>query len=228
MENSTLSKEVQHHGFSWEKDILRNVFQVSDEEIKQINYTSKMDLPSAYNRVDHVDVSIKTSCSANAVCMADCLRIYDAVASGNPFHLLVVHYKQDDSTNTKKLTGIVQVDLTNTVSLLFGTITREEISTLDKVIKEVPQKRKPTEEEYDKIYTLRNELQKKSGALHLDPKCNSQQSRLQCSFNRFQEFLQKNPTKIIAQSQTNQFRGANLLSEIQSSRRVFKKNQIQN
>lgn len=46
--------------------------------------------------------------------------------------------------------------------------------------------------------------------------------RLQCSFNRFQNFLKENPTRIVAQSTTNEFRGGAIAAEISSSRRVFK------
>jgi hypothetical protein len=82
-----------------------------------------------------------------------------------------------------------------------------------------------TEEEYNKMYSLRDSLQKLSGAIHLDIKCNSTQSRLQCSFNRFQQFVEKNPAKLVAKSNTNEFRGGTISSQITSSRRVFKKKQ---
>jgi hypothetical protein len=95
-------------------------------------------------------------------------------------------------------------------------------------IKSVPHKRKPTKEEYTKMYLIRDSLQALSGAIHLDIKCNSTQSRLQCSFNRFQQFIEKNPTRIIAKSNTNAFRGGVISSQIISSRRVFKKKQAQN
>ena len=219
-------KEVQSHGFSWEKEILRNVFGVTEAELKEIKYTSKMDLPAHINRLDNCDVSIKTSCSQNAVCMADCLRVFDSVSSGKPIHMVVIYYLQDDTSNTKKIINITEVDLTDSRDLLFGTLTRCQIEELDKLVKSVPQKRKPTEEEYNNMYSLRDSLQNLSGAIHLDIKCNSTQSRLQCSFNRFQQFVEKNPLKIVAKSNTNEFRGGTITTEITSSRRVFKKKQI--
>jgi len=54
-------------------------------------------------------------------------------------------------------------------------------------------------------------------------KCNSQQSRLQCSFNEFQRFIRENPSKVITKSNTNNFRGGMITSEITSSRRRFNK-----
>lgn len=186
-----------------------------------------MDLPAALNRLNQVDLSIKTSCSANAVCMADCLRIYDATASGTPFHMTVVHYTQADTTNRKRLTSITEVNLTAATKELFGTLTRAELTELDALIKSVPQKRKPTEDEHAKIYAHRDQLQAKSAAIHMNPKCNSQQSRLQCSFNAFQKFLKDHPERVIATSTTNAFRGGSISPELQSARRVFKKKKIE-
>jgi hypothetical protein len=225
VEMKSQRKEVQAHGFSWEKELITNVYGATQEELKSIKYNSKMDLPSALNHLDSCDVSVKTSCSVNVVCMSDCLRLYDAVNGGNSMHLVVVLYKQDDTTNTKKISSIVELDLTNSRDLLFGSLSRSQIEELDKVVKSVPQKRKPTDDEYKNMYLIRDRLQKNSGAIHLDIKCNSTQSRLQCSFNHFQTFLEKNTSRVIAKSNTNEFRGGLISSEIKSPRRVFKKKQ---
>lgn len=214
-------KEVQGHGFIWEHDISK-IFGVTPDELNSIKYTSKMDIPSAVNHLDGCDVSIKTSHNENAVGMADCLRIYDAVTSGTPYHMVVIFYKQDDTYNIKRVVSIVEVDLTNSYELLFGKITRARLEELDKKVKSVPQKRKPTSEEYADMYSLRNKLHEETGAIHLDIKCNSQQSRLQCSFNQFQQFIRQNPSKVIAKSNTNEFRGGMITAEITSSRRIFK------
>jgi hypothetical protein len=219
---AAVRREVQRHGFSWEKSLLA-LYGATEEEIKSIPYCSKIDLPAAYNRVNSCDLSIKTSCSKNAICMGDCLRVYDAVATGTPLHLTTVFYVQDDASKTKTLTEVVEVDLTDSLSVLFGTLTRDQILSLDQLVKAVPQKRKPTPEEYTAMYALRDTLQPLSGALHLDIKCNSQQSRLQCSFNRFQTFLEANPTRIIARSSTPTLHGKEVLASVASGRRVFKK-----
>ncbi len=219
---TAIRREVQAHGFSWEKSLLA-LYGATEEEIKSIPYCSKIDLPAAYNRITNCDLSIKTSCSKNAVCMGDCLRVYDAIAAGTPLHLTTVFYAQNDAAKTKALTEVLEVDLTNSLSVLFGTLTREQLLTLDQRVKAVPQKRKPTPEEYTAMYALRDTLQPLSGALHLDIKCNSQQSRLQCSFNRFQTFLEANPTRVIARSSTPTLHGKELLASVASGRRQFKK-----
>ena len=215
-------KEVQAHGFSWEKEIITNIYHATNEELKEIKYTSKPDLPAKFNRLDNCDISVKTTGSKNAVCMGDCLRVFDAMGSGNPIHMVVIHYIQDDATNQKKVANIIEIDLSDSRDLLFGTLTRSQIEDLDKAVKSVPQKRKPTEEEYKKMYSMRDSMQELSGAIHLDIKCNSTQSRVQCSFNHFQQYIEKNSSKIIAKSDTNEFRGGSISSQIASSRRVFK------
>jgi hypothetical protein len=201
--------------------MMRMIYHMTEEEIKSIPYTSKVDIPAAFNRLDHCDVSIKASCNPHMICMADGLRFYDSVRSGTPIHMIVVHYCQ--LGDIKKIVTITEVDLTDSCEALFGSLTRADIETLDRAVKAVPQKKKPTEEERKTMYDIRDSLQKQSGAIHLDIKCNSTQSRLQCSFNRFQQFLESHPTRIVAKSNTHEFRGGALSPEIVSSRRVFKK-----
>lgn len=215
--------EVQKHGFIWEKEIIRNILHVSDTELKKIKYTSKMDLPSALNKLDGCDVSIKTTGSQNTVCMADCLRLYDSICSNKPLHLIVVTYNQDDVNNKKKLKEIIQVNITGLKDELFGNIMREDIEELDKAVKRVPQNRKPTPEEHATMYSIQNILKGNMRAIYPNIKCDSKQSRLQCSFNGFREFIERNPDKVIARSNTNEFRGGFISMELESGRRKLKK-----
>ena len=214
------SVPTQGHGFSLEKEIMRMIYHMTEEELQSIPYTSKVDIPAELNRLDHCDVSIKTSGHSNMVCMADCLRVYDSVSSGKPLHMIVIHYIQE--ATIKKITSIIEMDLTDSREALFGSLTRAEIEILDRAVKAIPQKKKPTEEEHKNMYAIRDSLQTRSGAIHLDIKCNSTQSRLQCSFNRFQQFVENHPVRIIAKSNTNEFRGGALSPQIVSSRRIFK------
>lgn len=223
--SESLRKEVQAHGFKWQDEIACNVYGATDEELKAESYTGKFDLPPELNRLDRRAKSIKTTCSRNTVCMADCLRVFDAVSSGIPLDMVVVYYIQDDTTKTKKLVTITEVDLTDSRELLFGSLTRSQIEELDTAVKSVPQKRKPTDEEHHTMYSLRDSLQMSSGAIYLNIKCDSKQSRLQCSFNHFQDFVKENPSRLVAKSDTNEFRGGTISSQFTSSRRVFKKKQ---
>jgi hypothetical protein len=211
--------EVQKHGFIWERDLATKVYGATEEELKVIGYTAIHDLPLALNKLDAVNISFKTSCAANTICMGDALRLFDSVSSGEKIHVTVVHFEQVGEE--KHLKSIVQVDLTSSKELLFGALTREQIAELDILVKKVPQKRSPTAEEHLAMYTLRDTL--KCPAILLNIKCNSQQSRLQCSFNGFQKFLQENSDRIIAKSEGSIFRGKAIIAEIKSGRRVFNK-----
>jgi hypothetical protein len=219
--------EVQLHGFTWQNDFMRNVYGATEEEIRSIPYTAETDLPSVYNRLDNVPVSFKTSCSPNTVCMGDCLRVFDSVNKETPLHITVIQYQQDDERNVKKLKEATQVNLTDSREILFGYLQREEIERLDKLVKSVPQRRKPTPEEHTAMYTLQMELQAKSGALYMNIKCNSQQSRLQCSFNQFQKFLDTYPDRVIAKSNTSDFRGHQVMPELESGRRQFRRRTVE-
>jgi hypothetical protein len=221
---TTERKEVQAHGFSWEKEIISSVYGATNEELKEIKYNGKIDLPAKFNRLDNCDLSIKTSGTKNTICMSDCLRVFDSVSSKKPIHVVCLRYIQKG--NTKNITSIIEIDLTDSCDLLFGTLTRLQIEELDKLVKSVPLKRKPTEEEHTKMYILQKSLQKLSSAIYLNIKCDTSNSRLQCSFNRFEQFIKKNPTRVVAKSdivsdQTNvEFRGG-VISSLISSRRVF-------
>ena len=202
-----------------------NVYGSTSGELKDIKYNSKFDLPAEFNRLDKCDLSIKTTGRENSVCMADCLRVFDAVSSGEPFHMVVIYYNQNDANKTKKISTIVEVDLTNSREALFGSLLRSQVEELDTTVKSVPQKRKPTKDERTKMYSLRNSLQGLSESIHLDIKCNSTQSRLQCSFNRWKKFLVDHKDRIIAASVDHNFRGGTISSAIDSPQRVFKRRQ---
>jgi hypothetical protein len=212
--------EVQLHGFQWEKDILLNVYGATKEELASIKYNSTIDLPAAFNRLEKCALSIKTSGSLNTVCMADCLHFYDSVNGNNPLHMVLVNYTQNG--DIKRLSCITEIDLTASHKILFNIIDRSQIEFLVKEIKAIPTGRKPNDKEYANMYNIRNELQKQSGVIKFNIKCDSKnQRRLQCSFTSFQEFLKNHKERIIAQSYTNQFRGGIILSEIISRQRVF-------
>lgn len=214
--------EVQKHGFTWEGDMIRNVYKCTSPT----PYTGAIDLPAHLNNLDACRVSIKTTGSPNAVCMGDCLRVYDSVSGDVPIHATVMTYVQNDETKTKKIKSIEEVDITNSRTLLFGNISRAQIEELDQLIKKVPQKRSPTPEEHKAMYALRDSLHVLAGkdaAIHLDIKCNSQQSRLQCSFNQWLSFVANNPDRVVAVGDASSFRGGSICAEISSARRTFKK-----
>lgn len=213
--------EVQKHGFTWEKDIITNVYGATAAELKEIKYTSKMDLPASVNKLGDYDLSVKTCGEKNAICMGDCLRIFDTVNSDNPYHMTTIFYKQNDETNTKKVSHIVEVNLTNAKDILFGTLQRVDIEQLNNYVREVPQRQRPTPEQHKRMYVIRDILSTKGGHLQLNIKCNSTQSRLQCSFNRFNLFLEEHPNRIVEISMSHHFKKGEITPEIVSGRRKF-------
>jgi hypothetical protein len=219
------SNESQKHGFIQEKDILKNVYGATDEKLSKKGYTDKFDLDADDNKLDPVNLSIKTTVKDNNVCMGDCLRFFDSVSNTDkPIHLTVIFNQQID--NKKKVKKIVEVNLTNAVKELFGSLTREQIKELDTLVKSIPQKREPTKEEHKKMFDLQKKLKLLSKAINLNIKCDSSQSRLQCSFNKFQQFLKENPSLIIEESLNetpNKFRGGQISEEILSEKRKRKK-----
>lgn len=212
--------EVQQHGFIWEKELCIKIYNASEEEYNSIPYTSKIDLPCIYNRLDNANLLIKTSCSVNIVCMSDCLTLYKHVSSKNKYHLCVIIYRQDK--NIKKIQNIIEVNLSESIIELFGTLTYDELYEYSNMIKSFPKNTKQTKEEKDKMNNIEKLLQNKSGAIKLNRKIDSKtQRRLQCSFNKFQLFLNKYPDRIISQSNNNEFRGGVITSEIYSGPRKF-------
>jgi hypothetical protein len=226
---SVIMPEVQSHGLIWEKEMLRNVYRATQEEIDSIGYTSGVDLPSQYNRLDNCNLSIKTTCRKHSVCMADCLRLYDLLDGVN-YHMVDIRYNHDDKTATKNIDSITEIDLTNKRSLLFGTVTRDQLKELDDEIKRIPKNQKRSEQSEQKykhlLTSLRAQITKSSGKIQLNPKIDSgSQRRLQCTINykKFQELIEENPIIVISKSISNDFRGGSITKQIPSSRRTLKK-----
>jgi hypothetical protein len=99
-----------------------------------------------------------------------------------------------------------------------------QIECLVSLVKKVPSNRKPTKTEHGHLYELKDALQQLSGAMRLNIKCNSTQSRLQCSLHRFQQFVQDHPERVISKG-THEFRGGSITPQLVSSPRVLKPKQ---
>jgi len=214
--------EVQAHGKTWEIDILVNVYGADAEKIKKTGYTSKYDLKAEDNKLDNCNLSVKTT-GSGTIYMGDCLRIFNSVTSSQPYHLVVISYAQRGTY--KHITKILEFDITGLKFDFFGTLTLEQINRLATAVKAIPQKISPTPAERKALYDLKKTLQPLSGIVGLDIKCNSQQSRLQCSISagRFKGLLDKYPARIIATSNTNEFRGGSIRESIPSEKRILKK-----
>lgn len=219
--------ENQAHGKTWEKELGRNVYGAMQAELDTISHTAPIDVPSAFNRLEGVDISIKVTCT-DTIDMADIVRVFDEVSSDKRIHMVVVLWEQNSPT-TKKLKSITEVDLTNSVELLFGAVKREQLVHLVTAAKAVGKVRSSVsaEERAQRIssaYAMRNELQELSGIMHFhlmfytnDP------SRVQGQFKRFYQFVKEHPSRLIAESQTCDFRGGKISEVIESTPRVRNK-----
>jgi hypothetical protein len=217
--------EVQKHGFIWERELATKVYGATEEECKANSYTAKHDIPSYLNKLDSVNVSVKTCNSKNAVCMGQPLNVLESVSSGEQFHATILRFKQVEKE--KHLESLIELDLTNSKQLLFGDLIREEIEGAVELIKQIKGKRKPTPEERVEVDKLINALNLKTNTLKLNFKVGNpvRYNRLQCSFNKvnFKKFLEGNPDRIIARNEGTTFRGKTILEVIKSGKRIFNK-----
>lgn len=217
---ATSKKEVQEHGFFWEKHILRNCFNITEDNLKSIGYTAKHDLPKELN-TEGFNISCKCSKSLNDVNMGDPIRLFDAVNNkDDSIHLIIFFWKQ--YKGTKKVIKNYEIDITDQKDLLFGKITKDDLETLRNIVCKIPTKSKPSPEQHKTMYDLRNKLHEKKGALRLDIKCNSQQSRIQCTIHKFTEFIVEHSNLVISSNETNEFRGKSI-PDFHGGARVFNK-----
>jgi hypothetical protein len=216
--------ESQGHGKPWERDLGMNVYKATKAEVDSIPYTAPIDVPSEFNRLDGIDVSVKVS-GKDTIDMADILRVYDEVSREKKIHMTVIKWTQNTPT-TKRLISITQVDLTNSRDILFGTVSREKLVELVALSKSVGKVRPEVsaEQRASKIasaYKMRDELHMITGMMHFHLMFyTNHPSRVQGQFTEFSKFVEKNPTRVIAESKTCEFRGGRIAEEIPSTRRI--------
>jgi hypothetical protein len=221
--------ENQGHGKTWEKDLGINVYKATEEEVNSVPRTAPIDVPRGFNRLEGVDVSIKVS-GKDTIDMGDILRVYDEVSSGEKIHMTVVHWQQKDPS-TKKIKSITEVDLTNSANILFGSVSREQLVILDTTTKTAGKVRpdvtvQEREQNIKSVYAMRDELHKTSGFMHyhlMFYRNTKTPSRVQGQFTHFSQFVKENPERVIAVSETGEFRGGRIAEEIASTKRNRKK-----
>ena len=214
--------ENQAHGKSWERDLGLNVYKATEAELDSVSHTAPIDVPRAFNRLDGTDISIKVS-GGDAIDMGDIVRVFKEVSSGEKIHMTVISWIQKDPT-TKKLKSLTEVDLTNSVKLIFGTATLSEIEELVGYVKAIPHYGRTAEHQatYKRMAAALKE--KSGGWISYAPKVDSAtQRRVQGHFSQFSRFVQENPSRVVATSQTGEFRGGRITEEIVSTPRVRNK-----
>lgn len=219
--------ENQGHGKTWERDLGLNVYKATEAELNSVSHTAPIDVPRAFNRLDGTDISIKVS-GSDTIDMADCVRVFDEVSSGQKIHMTVVLWSQLNPT-TKKLKSVTEVDLTASVELLYGKVSRDQLVALVAAAKAVGKVRPDVSAEtraaqIKTAYAMRDELHKMTGLMHFHLMFyTNNPSRVQGQFTQFGRFVQENPSRVVATSQTGEFRGGRLTEEIVSTPRVRNK-----
>jgi hypothetical protein len=208
--------ENQAHGKSWEDDIKSYIFWLTKEECDSIPHTARHDIPGELNRLDKgTNISIKTT-GSDTVCMADVSRVCDNVGNGEQIHAIILMYKQNKSKTTKKLYRIIEIDLTNSRELLFGTATIDEINELVAYVKSIP---KDVTSAHRATYKRMSQdiSAKNGGYISYAPKVDSKgQRRVQCCIPKFSKFVKEHPERVISESQSGEFRGGIITEEIVS------------
>lgn len=198
----------QNHGFLWEQEIKTRVFEYT----AQAGYTDTHDIDKTHNRFNpHENISIKVT-GSGTVCMGDALRVF-GYSSEDVHTGIVIRYIQED--DTKVLCGVYELDLDNR-ALLWGTVTEEDIRSLDALVRSMP----PGERDAtldQQIRERKRELNARSGVVRFNPKIDSgTQRRLQCSIPNFAAI----DALIRTRSVECVVRGVSIQSSIASGRRV--------
>jgi len=170
--------ESQLHGFTWENEVKRKVFNMDTS----VDYTAAHDIPKKFNCMNcNENISIKTTGSAT-LCMGDPLRIWD-YSDDETNTGIVLRYRQDGGV--KRLDRTHEITLNNR-ALLWGSVTREEIAALDALVRSMPRGRRDADIDAA-ISAMKKELNAKSGIMRFNPKIDSKvQRRLQCSIPNYE------------------------------------------
>lgn len=185
----------QQNGHEFDTEIKR-IYNVTD-----VGYTSIHDIPSEFN--EGIPASIKSSLGDTCDC-GDALRMFHN-SQLERYQLIRGRFEQVEQQ--KHLREVHLVDMSNSMNLLWGTLTLEEVIALNELTKSY----RPGNEDVRKaVHALKDELNKKSGFMQLRPKMDSAQHRLQCSISKWSELIAAHPERILYHTLTGMFRGIQL------------------
>lgn len=209
--------QSQGHGFAIEDDLRQKVWKLD----KCHNNTYAFDIHkdrNLWNPNEHV--SIKTM-KGYTCCFGDVRRFYDRCDENDRITLLIVRYTQE--AGEKHIQEIVEMDYSEELkTLLFGTITRQEIEEYVSLICAIPSGKvsKSVREDYIK---RKKELQEKHQMrIHISPKVDSKgQRRVQCSISQLDKMWEQFPQFILTRT-TDQVRGIPITTTYASPPRIRK------
>ena len=163
------------------------------------NDISVHDISKEENALDPSETqSIKTT-SGNQIDCGDVLRLYDYDYKEK--HTMIVFcYAQEASK--RRINRILELNMNEEFkNVLFGTVKREQIESLDTYVKSIP-KNGRTKIHSDTYKKMAKALKVSSnGWISYAPKVDSKsQRRLQCSIRHLNEFLEKNSSLVLSDS----------------------------
>ena len=180
--------QSQSHGFIWELQVKRKVFDI---KTSSNNDTNVHDIPSLQNKFNkNEEVGIKVIGGKIIYC-SDIARFftYDFEKQNT---IIVIQYNQDGKF--KVINKIYEIDYNKKChDLLFGNLPLKEITNYTNNVKSIPKKTKGDDakaifdyldekEELDKTYNFN---------IQINPKVDSSQSRVQCSIPNFTTLLKE-------------------------------------
>jgi len=198
-------KQSQHHGFVFENQIRTKVFGMTSER----NDTGKHDIPKNRNKLNsNENVSIKMT-GKNDICCGDILRFYDYdFADENT--IIIGQYTQN--ANQKTITRIIEIDYNkNLHEYLFGTISREELSSYVDMVKAV-HRGKVSERLRKEILQKKKDLEKTHGMMiQISPKIDSgSQRRVQCRIKNIDDVIRGMTSNLKTMSTDGFIRGVKI------------------
>lgn len=178
--NSCENKCSQFHGFTWENQIKNKVFKLQPEK----NNTDKYDIPKDKNNLDKTEnISIKTT-GSDCICCGDIIQFYNYNFKDKNT-IIVVVYKQKNKY--KEIEKILEINYSKELhKILFDELKKEEIYKYVEGVKKIPANIKSEEalsifhykKEQKNLYNKYPKMK-----IKINPKVDSSQSRVQCSFN---------------------------------------------
>lgn len=177
------NKASQAHGKIFEDIVVKEVFKILDK----IHYTSVHDIPAILNPFNtNENINIKTT-GSKTICLSDILRFknYDFTEEHT---IIVISYKQKG--DYKHITAIYEITYNQALhSLLFDSVTHDEITSFNTYVKEIPHGEVSNEIKH--IYKSQSKNLSKRGILTYHAKVDSKkQRRTQCSIPKFANNLQ--------------------------------------
>ena len=183
-----MPNQSQKHGFQFENIIKIDIFDLPEEN----NNIDKYDIPKSKNKFNsNENISIKFIKKGGALCLGDIIHINNYDLNDKNTLVLGIYLQIG---NNKKLVKLIEVNYNKELyDYLFGNLPKNEIKKYVEGVKSIPNKVKGKQAmEIFPYLDKKKELKEKyKFKIDINPKVDSQQSRVQCSILNFEKTLEK-------------------------------------